>query len=338
MRFFTLSYHHRNAFTMIELIFVIIILGIVSSIGSEIIANVYKNYILQRATHRASLKTELAAQQISNLLAHRIPGTAIMRDPSNLANINGSTYVNDPTNQHDFKHTVLEWIGSADDSFSASNPPPWSGFCDVNASNQSKIITPGSKLNNFTTIMNNLGNSSASKPIIFFRHFLYSKDSSTGTTLHYNALPKLGEPACLGMVSGDKTCISPVDITDDTTLTFNGAGSATKKVIAEHYKLAWTAYAIAPYKSDNSGFCTPGDFTNTGEVHCDLKLLYNYQPWENERLDNSIANIPKATLVRNVTVFKVAESDPILRFKLCAQENIGEDYNISICKEKAVLR
>ena len=321
----------RSAYTMIELIFVIVILGIVASIGSEIIANVYQNYLLQRATHRASLKTELAAQQIANLLTHRIPGTTIARDPSAWGD---NVYVTDTSREHDYKHIALEWIGEAADSFKTGG---WSGFCDLNASDQNKIITPGSKLTLTSTIMSKLGAGTTTKPIIFFRHPLYSKNSS-GSDLHYNALARYGEPGCLGMIDGDTSCVSPVTITDDTTLTFSSPGSANKKVIAEHYKLAWTAYAIIPYKSDNSGYCNPGTYTAKGEVHCDLKLFYNYQPWEGERLNNKPDNIPRATLVHNVTVFKFAESGATFRFKICAQENIGEDYNISICKEKAVLR
>ena len=74
------SLHHlRHAFSMIELIFVIIILGIISSIGAEIIASVYEQYIIQRAQHRASLKTELAATQIANRLAYAMPSTIVRR-------------------------------------------------------------------------------------------------------------------------------------------------------------------------------------------------------------------------------------------------------------------
>ncbi len=328
--------HHRTAFTMLELIFVIVILGIVASLGSEIIANVYKNYILQRATHRASLKTELAAQQIANLLARRIPGTTIARKPGQLSD---SVYLTDSSQAHDYKHTILEWIGEARDSFEAATPPGWSGFCDLNASNQNTIITPGSRLTLTQTIMNTLGGGTAQRPIIFFRDRVYSIEN--GKKVYYNALDNMGGKACLGMVDSNTSCVSPVDITNDTTLTFNGAGSANKKVIAEHYKLAWSAYAIIPYKSDDSGPCTPGgtQLHTSGEVHCDLKLFYNYQPWEGERLDNAIDSIPRATLVHNVTVFKFAESASVIRFKICAQENIGAtDYNISICKEKAVLQ
>ena len=50
---------------MLELIFVIIILGIIASIASELIAKVYESYILQRAQYKANMKTELAAKQIA---------------------------------------------------------------------------------------------------------------------------------------------------------------------------------------------------------------------------------------------------------------------------------
>ncbi len=45
----------RAGFTMLEVVFVIVILGVVSSIGAEIIAQVYESYITQRASHRSSI-------------------------------------------------------------------------------------------------------------------------------------------------------------------------------------------------------------------------------------------------------------------------------------------
>jgi len=313
----------QDAFTMIELVMVIVILGIVSSIGSEIIANVYKNYILQRATHRASFKTELAAQQIANMLSYRIPGTTLARDPNDLSN---NRLVTDATDKNDTTHILLEWIGSDNDGFSTALPPPWNGFCDVNASSQTTIKTPGSKLTKADTILKKLSRSSSSiNPAIFFRRsgssWKYSYDSSSSTIVEYEALRPDGT-GCLGMVSNDTSCISAVSFTDDETLTFTGsAATSTHKVITEHYKLAWTAYAIRPIDNGNGLF--------------NLELYYNYRPWEGNNL-NTAWPADHATIITNVSVFKFAESGNTFRFKLCAQENIGEDYNITICKEKAV--
>ena len=313
----------RSAFTLVETIMVIVVLGIVSSIGAELIANVYKNYILQRATHRASLKTELAAQQIANLLSYRIPNTTLARNPTSL---NDTVLVTDPTHIHDNIHILLEWIGTDSDGFSAALLPPWNGFCDVNASTQSRVVTPGSQLSLADTIMSSLSNGEVSLggpqyPAIFFRDTIYSYDSASGNTVLYDV------NACMGMTTSDRSCISSVGRSGDENLTFQYQGSPNKKLITEHYKLAWTAYSI---------FQVPN-----GKGLFDLKLCYNYQPWENERLTNSgsspVCPGELSTIITNVSVFKFAESGSTFRFKICAQENIGEDYNVTICKEKAVI-
>ncbi len=314
----------KKAFTLLELTMVIVILGIVASIGSEIIANIYKNYLLQRATHRASLKTELAAQQISNLLSHRIPHTTLAKDPSHL---NDFLLVTDATHNSDYTHTQLEWIGTDNDGFSASIRPPWNGFADVDASDQTKVVTPGSKLSLADSIISNLSNSQVSLsggqyPAIFFRDNRYSATGpgSSNTLKSYDVL------TCMGVTGSDQSCISSVGRNGNENLTFQTVGSATNKVISEHYKLAWSAYSLCP--------------KNRGNGHYDLVLFYNYQPWEGERLngtDCSSTTGEHATLITNITVFKFAESGNTFRFKLCTQENIGSDYNITVCKEKAII-
>jgi prepilin-type N-terminal cleavage/methylation domain-containing protein len=306
-------YKKHPAFTMLELIMVIVILGIVSSIGSSVIANVYKNYLLQRATFRASTKTELAAQQIANLLSYRIPHTTIARNPGDITDYRAVT---DPTDANDTTRTLLEWIGSDNDGFSAAILPPWNGFCDVSASSQTIIKTPGSELTKARNIFTNISSTTTSAAI-FFRDNRYAYNSSTSTTKLYDVL------TCMGMVSADTSCISTINITDDTTLTFTGtAAVSTNKLISEHYKLALSAYSIRPTVNPNGLF--------------NLSLCYNYQPWEGERLTNNACPGTESTIITNVSVFKFAESGNTFRFKLCAQENIGEDYNITICKEKAV--
>ena len=322
----------RSAFTLIELIFVIIILGVVSSIGSSIIANVYKNYLLQRATHRASLKTELAAQQIANLLSYRIQlpitSTTIARNPNDFTD---NVFVTDPTLASDNLHTLLEWIATDNDGFSAALLPPWNGFCDIDASSQASIRTPGSQLTLENTILSNLSNSEVSlngtqHPAIFFRHSLYKETASPPPkTDYYRVLDDPdGTPGCMGMISNDTSCISTVSIVDNENLSFQNSAGVANKVIAEHYKVAWTAYSIWQVDDDGDGLY-------------DLKLCYNYQPWEGERLSSNGCPGTLSTIITNVSVFKFAESGNTFRFKLCSQENIGEDYNISICKEKAII-
>ena len=200
----------KRAFTMIELIFVIIILGIVSSIGAEIIANVYEGYVLQRAQHRASIKTELAAIQIANRLARAIPGTVVRKDAL-------SDAIPIPITEPGANETILQWVGADVDSFNAIDSatavgrrPGWSGFCDIDASTTTSISTPGSNLGLADTIRTNLGLTAAS-PRVYFP----SEKS--------------------GLVSGVAT--TPLA---GTTIALSTATPA----VVEHYKLASSSYAL----------------------------------------------------------------------------------------------
>ena len=148
------KYRFTAAFSMLELIFVIVILGIVASIGSEIIVKVYESYIVQRAEHRATLKTNLVATQIANRLASAIPGTVVRRiTPTGAIEGVNDAMLLDPTGD---SYTVLQWVASDSDSLNAYNDTTkkvgWSGFCDVDASATDTLQTPGSDLSMTNTI------------------------------------------------------------------------------------------------------------------------------------------------------------------------------------------
>ena len=168
----------RDAFSMLELVFVIVILAIVASIGSQIIVKVYDSYITQRAIHRSSLKTELAATQLANRLAYSIPGTVIGRSQANPLVFNAVENI--PVNA---ERDILEWIAYDSDSFGAvDNPagtglqrsPVWSGYADVDAiiaaGNRDEVLTPGSRLTDLAAIIGNLsgGGSNVANTAVFF--------------------------------------------------------------------------------------------------------------------------------------------------------------------------
>jgi prepilin-type N-terminal cleavage/methylation domain-containing protein len=264
------------AFSMLELVFVIAILGIVASIGAEMIAKVYEGYIVQRAEHKATMKTELAATQIANRLSSAIPGTVIRR----LTKTGAFEEVTDdmlldPTGN---TYTVLQWVGSDTDSFAATNPPGWSGFVDIsdptNTANQ--LSTPGSALGTTTTIINNLS-AGAPEPKIYFPYDLNE----------YNA-----------SIAG-------------TTITFSGAGATH---VVEHYKLAWSSYALVV---EDGGLYLYHDFPAIPAT--------------------GLGNATRSLLLSNVNTFKFKGEGRTIRFKICKEERISEDLNVSACKEKAVF-
>jgi len=92
--------------------------------------------------------------------------------------------------------------------------------------------------------------------------------------------------------------------------------------MSERYQLAWSAYALVPVRKTNGLY--------------DLNLHYNYQPWLGEEYNSTTTSV--STLITNISVFKFTQSGGVIQLKLCATENIGKDYNISTCKEKAIIR
>jgi prepilin-type N-terminal cleavage/methylation domain-containing protein len=297
----------RPAFSMLELVFVIVILGIVSSIGAEVITKVYESYMVQRATHRSSIKTELAATQLANRLTYAVPGTVIGRisqaDPTYRAvdDLDAETY------------KIMQWIGYDADSFTAhtaaSRRPGWSGLCDIDDSNVTSISTPGSQLALSETIIGNLSNGTKglADAALFFA------STYNPTNISYGA---------------DSSGLSTVASGAGETITLDATG--TTRDISELYKLAWSSYAVVPVQR-NGAVCTDP----TTQI-CDLHLRYNFQPWDGDRYnDNGISSF---VLLRNVTVFRFTGAGNTIRFKICQRENIGEDFNITTCKEKAVIR
>ena len=79
-----------SAFTMIELIIVIVILGIVASIGSEILKTLYDNYYWTAKIQRLESQANLAADAIAARLKHRIPQTTAASSNNKYNSVNGA--------------------------------------------------------------------------------------------------------------------------------------------------------------------------------------------------------------------------------------------------------
>ena len=299
----------KKAFSLIEVIFVLVILGIVASISSQIIVQVYETYITQRAVYNVSTKTELAINQIVNRLTYSVVNSAIAKDPTNSANYKLLTDLDLTTDKN---LTILEWIGYDNDSFSAGATPCWSGIANYKTATKSLFETPGSNLNKVDTIIKNLSknevslNALAQHPAVIFQPRTWDGDAINGE--------------CMGLINNNSSCIYAVSENNATSFSFEDVNKS--KLITERYQLAWSAYALVPIQQSSGLY--------------DLNLHYNYQPWEGEKYNSSTT--PSKILIKNVSVFKFTQSGGIIQLKLCASENIGADYNVSTCKEKAIIR
>lgn len=303
----------RSAFTLLEIIFVIVILGIVASIGTQIIVQVYERYITQKAIHNSSLKTELAATQLANRLAYSIPSAVIAREDDN--RFYGTAAIPDNSDAN-----ILEWIGYDADSFgsifNANRRPIWSGYCDTAASTKNAISTPGSRLRKLNTVVRHLSGSNTRMfdgailfPDITPHSVGFSETDRNDTRIH-----------------------SIAGRTGNTILNLDLVPNA--RTIHEHYKLAWTAYAVVPTQLDEATLKARG-FKTTDEIF-DLTLYYDYQPWDGEKYSD--AGVKSQLLITNVSVFRFTGSADSIRIKICQRETTGGTHTINSCKEKAVIR
>lgn len=198
----------KEAFTLLEVVVVIAILGIVTAIGADIIANVYEQYIIQRAQYKAAIKTELASLEIANRLRYAIPGTVYR-----IKNDGTKEPIVSPMSGNTDDYMGIQWVGYDREGFEYTpGRPGWSGFCDLDLSGRDFIKTPGSNLSALDTIKSNLGGGANGWWVYF------ADDPTPNQVQSFN---------------------SSYRIINLTTIP-----STQVRHLTEQYKMAWSSYAV----------------------------------------------------------------------------------------------
>jgi len=297
----------KSAFTMIELVMVIVVMGIVASIGADIIARMYENYIKTRAINKLQAQSEIVLNEIAKRLQFRIKDSVIARNDSNFSDYVSLSDAND-------SYQILEWIGKDNDSFKGVSNPGWSGFIDLDSIGTNKIAktlkTSGSELNTTNSIIKALSDNRVSldtanpnRPAIIFSgqsNFDLSQYGWDGVDGNYTYKVKY-------------TGTNDVLVFDENISNLDE--------IFEHYDLSWSAYSIVPEGNNTNDF--------------NLTIHYNYQPWENEKYKD--VNTSVAVLTEHVSTFKFTKTGDTIRLKLCINDaNRSGGFNFAFCKEKVV--
>ena len=322
----------KRAFTLLELVVVIVVLGIIAMMSFNAIMNIYSNYFQTRTVNELETQTEIALEQISKRLEHRIKPSVIARktDGAFLA-------LNDSGVNLNAEYEILEFIPYAYEIFNdvifldandnvieqGGKAGRYSGYADLAKSSPATgLISPGS---NFTT------------GVVETIKDLTCKDDTRNATcvdftkkdggvvaifsdVYYNVQDSFGykgditnlDIAKVGVKGGQSGL-------NGNTLEISGFGG---KQISEQYHLAYTANAIVPEQSQSQADKNNGVF--------DLNLYYDYRPWMGEKYKQ---NGEKATLAKNVTRFVFTEKNGVIVLKLCMRAKNSE---ITICKSKAV--
>lgn len=307
----------RKAFTLIEVILVIVVMGIISTITTDIIGALYRSYNNQAVINDLTLKTSNALNIITKRLDNSIK-ESIAYDDNNFIAIQQKT--------RDGNYPELFWIGADTESFKLSgdlSQNGYSGFIDVNRSglphndSNSTFATDSNRSAIETTQSDITGIS----PYIWINtalYFPYAVKDQSVSDMFYNYDTVNGEPpSALFDIS------SMTQVGSDVNITL----SRKPETIVERFFLTYSAYALV----QNNG---------------DLILYYNLRPWI-----GPIAPLAdyqdSTTLIDNVRSFEYwSEGEgSIIRFRLCVHDDSrymagsGDDEEeLIFCKESAIIR
>ena len=317
----------KRAFTLLELVVVIVVLGIIAMMSFNAIMNIYSNYFQTKTVNELETQTEIALEQISKRLEHRIKPSVIARktDGAFLA-------LNDSGVNLNAEYEILEFIPYAYEifndviSFDANDnvieqggkAGRYSGYADLAKSSPATgLISPGS---NFTTgVVETIKDLTCRDETRDATCVDFTKKDggvvAIFSDVYYNVQDSFGYK---GISNLDIAKVG-VKSTDGDTLEISGFAN---KQISEQYHLAYTANAIVPEQS--------ADPKDTANGVFDLNLYYDYRPWMGEKYKQ---NGEKATLAKNVTRFVFTEKNGVIVLKLCMRAKNSE---VTICKSKAV--
>ena len=310
----------KKAFTLLEMIIVMVVLGIIANFGVEMLVNTYQNYIFTSVQNRLQSQSESAVKQIANRLEYRIKESIIAKDSGS------GKYHKLVSAPATFDADMLEWVGSDREGWlGRTNVPLWSGFIDINNPAGAKniaggnLISPQTDTGAVNTLISTLSNANSN----INDAALFSIEANTGTT-------NFGWDGAITSQRGSLHPIEQVAGQNDEFAAKAGTGNFVNGgFITEFYKLTWTAYAVRFEDKD-------GDGAN------ELWLYYDYQPWAGEDYTNGKSE----QLMDNVTTFAFKVDGSVVNLQVCVNDrdifnddgdNDETTGSYSVCKEKTVF-
>ena len=235
----------RKGFTLIELVFVIVVIGILSKFGVELLYKSYESYIISNTFNRLSNESELAVKQIANRLSYRIKDTVIARTAPA-----GSVV---PVGSITGAENTLEWMGIDSDGWRQSSPT-WSGLIDISPVSVGGLAT--STINGLSSP----GTTSTESGAIFF----IGAPVDLSTNFGYDGVA----------VGTQNESIHPVTL--GAVITSSNADDFNDQDIYEFYQFTKSGIAVS--------LDVANPIVNNGVTSYNLWVYYDYKPWAGERM------------------------------------------------------
>lgn len=278
----------RAAFTLLELIFVIVIMGILAKFGIELLSQAYKSFIFSSVNNALQSKSAAAVETIAARLQYRIKDSVIARETSgDFYGLAGYSADNAP---------ILEWVGMDADGLrgdGTQTKPLWSGIIDLQTSTAAALSLPQTDNVKINTLIGTLSNGGSSYNDAAFYFIGSDSDVKNG----------YGWAIGGGGISDQNQTMHP--ITDPAG---NNIFNFANIDVYEYYQLAWTAYAVVHNAADDT-----------------LWLHYDYQPWKGENYNSTDK---KVKIMDNVDTFQFIAAGSIVKIQVCVNSDLIEEYSL----------
>ena len=304
----------RYAFTMLELIFVIVIMGILAKFGVEFLTQAYNNFIFSSINNKLQAQSSLALESVAAKLQYRIKDSVIARNSTTF-----NDFVAIGSSPGGANYDILEWVGSDIDGYRGNSRPNWSGIIDLDASSATTLNSPETNttaINDFINVLSYTNSGIANAALYFI-----GSDNDILSGYGWDGI---------ALTDHNNSVMHRINATGNQNEFQSGIGADFSGVdVYEYYQLAWTAYAVGI--TDYNIGVNAG--TNTGT----LTLFYDYQPWEGDTYlaQNDGTETKSEILMENVSTFRFKSIGSIIKIQICVNSDVVEDY--SLCKEKTIF-
>jgi len=326
----------KKGFTLIELIFTIVILALISVGSFKAIQMLYERYSQVHTITKFTILSQTLLDEISSILYYRVPLTAIGYNPSNgdfkkLADIDSDDY------------SIFEWISEANDAklhIGFNINTGYSGFIDLDASdsNTLTLLTKDFNITDINDTLNSVFNNN--QDLNQTVAVIFAGDLDTGEeSADYNN--------SFGWHGYQHKKIFLIDqfiqSNHDAKLVMNDDIKGNR-IFAKYY-LSASAWAVARgIDIDKNAPC----IQNLKDSITDntLLLFYNYRPWKNQTFcadphqnKTEIKSGDVAILANNITSFRVQAINSHIELKVQFAKPLyrGNEKNITITKQKVTF-